>query len=107
MVACPAYSARICDGYNAGMAHASQEELAARVAAAAEDVTVGGRYVHFKDPTRQYEVTALAIMEADESVAVVYRALYDDGISFVRPLASFTALVEADGRSVSRFTKVS
>ncbi len=89
------------------MAHLSPEELSELLADAAQAVEVGARYVHFKDPTRQYAVTGLGVAEADESVAVIYQALYGERITFVRPLASFTASVELDGTAVPRFTKVS
>jgi hypothetical protein len=88
------------------MAHRSQEELSQALAAATERVEVGARYTHFKDPSNAYEVTGLAILEADEGVAVLYKALYGDGVTFVRPLDSFTALVEHEGVQVPRFTKV-
>ena len=53
--------------------------------------------MHYKDPTKKYEVTDLAIIEATEEVAIVYRALYGDELTFIRPLASWLYTVETGG----------
>ncbi len=87
------------------MAHVSLEELAQRLAEVSGKVEVGARYVHYKDPTKEYVVKSLAILEATEEVAVVYEAQYDTRISFVRPLSSWCATVEVEGKSVPRFSK--
>ncbi|MGE5541197.1 MAG: DUF1653 domain-containing protein [Bacillota bacterium] len=89
------------------MAHRTQEELAATLANAASMVEVGGRYTHFKDPTKEYEVIGLGIQEADEGVSVIYKGLYGEGITFIRPLESWCATVEHEGKSTLRFLKVS
>lgn len=88
------------------MAHISLNELAERLAHAEEEVERGARYVHYKDPTKEYVVKSFGILEATEEVGVVYEASYDTRISFVRPLSSFCGMVEVEGKSVPRFTKV-
>jgi hypothetical protein len=67
-------------------------------------VKVGGEYVHYKSPMMRYEVVDLAIHTDDTSVCVVYRALYDEELTFVRPLAEWLSPVEVDGKTVARFT---
>jgi hypothetical protein len=87
------------------VAHVSLEVLAKQLAAAAEEVEVGARYVHYKDQTKEYRVTGLVVLEATDEVAVVYEAQYDTRISFVRPLAGFCATVDVAGVLVPRFAK--
>ncbi|HWH07475.1 MAG TPA: DUF1653 domain-containing protein [Candidatus Paceibacterota bacterium] len=88
------------------MAHRTQEELRHELDAAREVVEVGGTYVHFKNPDREYVVRGLAILEATEEVAVLYEAQYGEKIAFIRPLLNFIAPVEHEGQSVLRFQKV-
>ncbi len=87
------------------MAHKPDTELAHELSEAALQVEVGVRYTHFKDPSKEYEVTGFAVLEADDSVAVLYRALYGDGFTFARALSSWCALVEHEGEMVPRFSK--
>ena len=88
------------------MAHRSQEELAKLLADAATQVEVGARYHHYKDATKEYVVKALGILEADETVGVVYEGQYGAFASYIRPLSSWLETVEKDGVRVPRFTKV-
>ena len=88
------------------MAHLSLGELAKRIADAEREVEVGARYTHYKDSTKEYVVTELAILEATEEVAVIYQAQYDERVSFIRPLSSFTAIVHVDGTPTPRFSKI-
>ena len=88
------------------MAHVPIEELAKRIEDAKREVEVGARYVHYKDPTKEYVVTELAILEATEEIAVVYQAQYDERVSFIRSLSSFVATVNLDGTPTPRFTKI-
>lgn len=88
------------------MSHISQEELARQLAEAGREVSVGGRYVHYKDPTKEYVVKSFGVLEATDEVAVIYEAQYGEKVSFIRPLASFCARVLVDGVSVPRFQKV-
>lgn len=70
------------------------------------DLVIGGIYAHYKDATKTYEVQLLSIAEADETLQVVYRALYGRRLSFVRPLDSWNQDVEVDGQSVKRFRRI-
>jgi hypothetical protein len=88
------------------VAHISQEELASQIKAAATQVQVGGRYMHYKDFTKTYVVSGLSVLEADDSIAVVYEADYGEKLSFVRPLASWLSRAEHEGKTVSRFTLI-
>ncbi len=85
-------------------ARESQTQLSVRLARAAEQVTVGARYMHYKQ--QAYKVIALALREADSEPAVVYKAEYGDHIAFVRPVTSWLEMVEVDGQSVARFTRI-
>ena len=88
------------------MAHIPIDELARQLAAAGNEVEVGARYVHYKDPAKEYVVTAFAVLEATDEVAVVYEAQYDTRVSFIRPLASFCGAVDVGGVATPRFAKV-
>lgn len=85
------------------MAHTSADVLAEVLKDAATKVEVGARYAHYKSPDKPYTVLALALMEADEAPAVVYRADYDQNLVFVRPLAGF---LEEVGDNQLRFHKL-
>ncbi len=88
------------------MGHTTQEELATRLAAAKGLVEVGGLYYHYKDPTKHYTVVALGIIEETEEVCVVYQALYEEQLTWVRPLEVWLAKVPTEEGEVSRFQKV-
>lgn len=83
------------------MAHTPAEVLQQHLAEAKTQVEVGARYAHYKHPEQGYTILALAFMEADESLAVVYEQ-EGSGLTFVRPLTSF--LESVDG--VQRFQKL-
>ena len=82
----------------------SQSQLSAKLAQAARQVTVGARYMHYKQ--LNYIVVALALREEDNEPCVVYRAEYGDNVTWIRPLSSWTQEVEVGGKKVPRFTKI-
>ena len=82
----------------------SQDELAARLTQAAEQVSVGAEYEHYKH--MRYKVLAVALIEATNEPCVVYQALYGERVIFVRPLKDWLASVEVEERLVPRFAKV-
>lgn len=86
------------------MAHKTHEEFLEDLHMAAEKVTVGAQYEHYKGLL--YIVEGFVIIEATNEVGVVYRAEYGKHIKFVRPLSSWLEIVEAAGRTVPRFAKV-
>tara|TARA_R110000823_G_scaffold139607_6_gene269532 strand:- start:14354 stop:14578 length:225 start_codon:yes stop_codon:yes gene_type:complete len=63
-----------------------------------------GRYRHFKGA--EYEVLGVATHSETGETLVVYRPLYGEGALWVRPLAMFTEIVERDGKSIARFTRL-
>ncbi|MDR0591384.1 MAG: DUF1653 domain-containing protein [Candidatus Nomurabacteria bacterium] len=71
------------------MSHKPMDEFAKPIAAAQKSVKVGGRYQHFRNK-QFYTVIDIAILEATEEVAVVYRAEYGDRLKWVRTLKNFT-----------------
>jgi len=85
------------------MAHLSQAVLEQKLSDAANVVTVGAIYIHYKDPTHTYSVIAFGIWEQDESVAVIYKALYGEQLTFIRPLSSWIQSVAVGEKSVPRF----
>lgn len=87
------------------MPHSDATELQQALVAAAELVTIGGRYFHYKNPTQFYIVIDLALIEATCEPAVIYEALYAPGLKFIRPLSDFLARVtHLNGEEGSRFT---
>lgn len=82
----------------------SQDELAIRLAGAAQQVDVGAEYEHYKHT--RYKVIAVALIEATNEPCVVYQAQYGERATFVRPLEDWLAQVAVEGRLVPRFAKV-
>ncbi len=82
----------------------SQSQLAERLAYAAEHVTVGTRYAHYKQTT--YKVLGLGLREEDNEPCVIYQAEYGEHITFIRPLANWLEPVATDQGAVARFTKL-
>lgn len=70
---------------------------------AREDVIVGARYSHYKNPDKYYRVVDLGIDEATDKVTVIYR---DDMIVWVRLLEVWKEMVEHNGEMVPRFSRV-
>lgn len=81
--------------------HSSQEDLRKKLDTAAALVVVGATYRHYKGS--MYIVSKLGIDEATESISVVYQALYDEQLTFIRPVSSWIEMVEIDGKQVPRF----
>ena len=60
-----------------------------------------GFYEHYKK--KKYEVIGVAKHSETLEEMVVYKALYDNGLLWVRPLKMFVEEVEIDGQKVPRF----
>ena len=60
-----------------------------------------GIYKHYKG--NEYEVLMVAKHSETEEEMVVYRALYGEYDTWVRPLTMFTEKVEVNGEMVDRF----
>lgn len=89
------------------MNHKSYEELNAILSDAKEKVEVGGKYIHYKHPDRNYTVLHVGLQEATEEPCVVYQTSHSSGLIWVRNLDDWLAKVENEkGEIVSRFTKI-
>lgn len=88
--------------------HKSGEQLREEMTAAMELVKVGEIYSHYKNPDDHYQIKGFCVTEADDTVCVLYEPLYErlKGISFARPVKSFTETIEKDGVETKRFLKV-
>lgn len=60
-----------------------------------------GKYRHYKG--KEYEVIGTAKHSETLEELVVYRALYNDGQIWVRPLKMFLEEVKVDGKKIPRF----
>lgn len=85
------------------MGHKTQAELVNLLNTAKEKIEIGGIYYHYKNTDKYYVVESLGLLEESEEVCVVYRALYDKGIVWVRTLENFTEKIN----NVTRFSKIS
>ncbi len=63
-----------------------------------------GKYRHFKG--NEYEVIGIAKHSENEEAMVVYRALYGDGILWIRPADMWNETIKRDGKTFLRFTKI-
>lgn len=61
------------------------------------DVLVGRVYKHFKG--NYYLVVGTALNTKTEEQMVIYKALYEDGQVFARPISSFTEKVERNNQT--------
>lgn len=80
------------------------DELAEVLASASKKVELGASYAHYKGG--RYKVEAVALLEATNEPAVVYRAEYDQRLVFIRPFSIWQEKVEWQGKLVPRFAKV-
>ncbi|MCQ2418769.1 MAG: DUF1653 domain-containing protein [Clostridia bacterium] len=63
-----------------------------------------GKYRHFKG--NEYEVLYVARHSETMEEMVVYRALYGEHGVWVRPASMWNEIVERDGKTDRRFTKI-
>lgn len=63
-----------------------------------------GTYRHYKG--QHYEVLGVARHSETEDEFVVYQALYGERGLWIRPLAMFMEIVDKDGVSVPRFSRI-
>ncbi len=63
-----------------------------------------GIYRHFKG--NMYEVVGMALHSETVEEMVIYKALYGEGKTWVRPLSMWDEEVEFEGKKVKRFTFV-
>lgn len=55
--------------------HLSEQELIQGQKNAKAQVEVGAKYFHYRNPSRQYEVVGLGVLEATQEPCVFYKAL--------------------------------
>lgn len=84
----------------------SQKILFNKVNKVREIIDVGGLYHHYKDSEKLYVVETVGLMENNEDECVVYRALYGNGLVWVRTLEDFVSKITINGSKVTRFIKV-
>lgn len=80
----------------------SDKELAERLTEAARQVPINAVYRHYKG--NYYRVIDVALLEETAEGAVVYQALYGEGVKFIRPLEDWRQTVEWQGKTVNRFS---
>ncbi len=81
-------------------------ELALSLEKLKNQVPLGARYFHYKNPNQFYTVVAHGIIEATEELAISYQAEYDDKLVWIRPASVFLEEVEWEGKFTLRFTRV-
>ena len=69
-----------------------------------ENNTISGRYRHYKG--NEYEVIHEGTHTETEERLVIYRSVKDPAVIWVRPYEMFFEMVEVDGLTVPRFTKL-
>lgn len=82
-----------------------QSQLSVRLAEAAKHVIVGARYMHYKQLS--YMVIGLALREEDGEPCAIYQAEYGRRVTWIRPISSWMEEVDANGKKVKRFTRIS
>ncbi len=88
------------------MTHKPESALITSIEYYAQLIPVGSTFFHYKDPTKTYTVRSLVIIEADDSVGVVYQANYGQCITFVRPAEEWLEQIQVDGATVQRFQRI-
>ena len=85
------------------MGHLPQSQLREGLEKAKQQITIGGRYAHYKDTSKTYVVRDIAILEATEEPCVIYEAEYDEKITFVRPVREWLDEIGKDDAKMPRF----
>jgi hypothetical protein len=87
------------------MGHISELELLKRLAKANQQVEIGVRYRHSKTGAI-VTVLDIALLEASEQPAVIYRHEEGAKLVWVRAVDVFISLDEIDGQKVLKFVKI-
>lgn len=64
-------------------------------------VKIGGLYQHYKG--NMYKVLEIAKHSETLENMVVYKAMYGEGVVWIRPLSMFEEIIEKDGKMIERF----
>lgn len=63
-----------------------------------------GAYEHYKG--NKYEVLGVGIHSETLEEMVIYKALYDEGLTWVRPLKMFLETIKVNGKAKPRFRRL-
>ena len=88
------------------MPHISQEKLSALITEAQTKISIGSKYCHYKNPDQHYEIIAVGMLESEEKPCVVYKALYEKEIIWVRDIDNFLEEIDTPEGKVKRFSLV-
>jgi hypothetical protein len=71
------------------------------------DPEVGSIYYHYRDVKgeKPYIVRCIALREENEEPTVIYEAQYGDRLTWDRRLSDWHAVIELEGKVISRFRK--
>ena len=83
--------------------HKNHDRLHEEIEEAEKLVAIGGNYSQNKYPENTYKVISLGFFESTDEICVIYQAMYDPALVFIRPLVSWLEIIELDGREISRF----
>ncbi len=86
--------------------HKNHQALHAELEAAKSKVKIGAIYAHYKFPENHYRVIGLGFREASDELCVIYEAVYDPGLVFIRELNSWLETPKHNGKLVTRFKQV-
>jgi hypothetical protein len=87
------------------MSHTSAEELEKKLKDARKEVEIGGIYSHYKTPEHKYIIEFVGLLEEKEEVCVGYRALYGNGLLWIRTLNNLTEVIDMSEGKTLRFVK--
>lgn len=86
--------------------HKDHQQLHKELNEAKQLVKIGGIYSHYKYPENTYKVIGLGFREATDTICVMYQAMYDEDLVFIRELSSWLETPEFQGKAVQRFTLI-
>lgn len=84
----------------------SYEILQQELAAAADKITIGARYGHYKHPDKPYEVLGFVVWEENDEVAVMYQPIHEPEVVFARPVSVWLETVKWEGGTIPRFSRI-
>lgn len=84
--------------------HAEEKSLLNKINSV--DIEIGSLYHHYRNPDQHYKIIEIGLNESDEEPMVIYKALYGDGITWIRSYNVWSEKVEYNGILVNRFSKV-
>jgi len=84
------------------MQHTSDSILIEKLSNVTGQLSIGGHYYHYKNPSQNYKVIDVVLCEATEEPLVIYKALHS-GITWSRPYSSWCENITPD---ITRFSAV-